>query len=84
MAESQGFSVAMMVGKTWIFLSAIVPCQLEQALVCGCGRVIFWRDMIGLGRVTEEIEVKSTGSTFEGAKEGHAYNDIKYLLEVGT
>lgn len=82
MTESQGFSVAMMVGETWIFLSAIVPCQLEQALVCGCGRVIFWRDMAGFGRVTKEIEVKAIGGVFKGAKEGHAYPDIRNLLEV--
>lgn len=82
MTKSQGFSVAMMVGKTWIILRAVVPRQLEKALVCGCGREIFWRDMVGFGRVTEEIEVKAVGGTFEGGKEGHAYHDVRDLLEV--
>lgn len=81
MTESQGISVAMMVGKTWIFLRAIVPCQLEQALVCGYGRVIFLSNKVGFGRVTEEIEVKAIGGIFEGTKEVHAYHDVRNLLE---
>lgn len=81
MTKSQRFSVAMMVGKTWIFLSAIIPCQLEQAFVCGYRRELFWRDFVGFGRISEEIKVKATGGVFEGAKQGHAYHDVMNLPE---
>lgn len=37
--------------------------------------------MLGLGRVSEEIEVKAIGGVFEGAEEGHAYRGIRNLLE---
>lgn len=66
----------MMVGKAWLFLGAIIPCQLEQAFVCGYGRDIFWRDIFGFGRIPEKIEVEAIGGIFDGVKETHACRSI--------
>ena len=81
MTKSQRLSVAMMVGKTWIFLGTIIPCQLEQAFICGYRREIFWRDILGFGQISEEIEVKAIGGVFDGVKEGHTYHGVMDLLE---
>ena len=81
MSKSLGLVIAIVILEIWVFLSAIVPCQLQQTFAISNGvDTIRRRSGNALAAwISEEIEVEVGTLVFAGAHQRHSEN---FLIEL--